>query len=65
MALKEADRVRVVKEARATGHVMSSDRTQLIDKKGSRIKFSSSGGSVDVNGQTCTTGSDASRAIKS
>lgn len=64
MALNKPDRQQVVKVAESKGYGWNSDGTKLTNGNGGSVTFSSTGGSVTVNGTTYSSSSGAKKSTK-
>lgn len=64
MALNKPDRRDVEKQAEQRGYSWNSDGSKMTSKDGGSLSFSSSGGSVNINGSRYNSSSDAKKSSK-
>ena len=63
MALIKSDRQSVINTAKSNGYKVSSNGSSMFTNSGSKLTFSSSGGSVNVNGTKYTDASSANKKL--
>ena len=64
MGLNSNDRKDIVKQAKDRGYNWNSDSNKLTNGNGGSVTFSSTGGSVTVNGTTYNSPSGARKSTK-